>query len=488
MNRRKFLITAGLGLAGGASVALVGNAYLERRRTLTVLVSDGCRVARTDAEGRYRLEVGRDSGPFVFVTTPRGYWTDAFYTPVAKAVETGGADFTLEPMPQPERFDFVFMTDMHVDHPGSPVAKLKASIREISALKPRPALLWAQGDICLQGGSGPRYLECLKLAKMPVHNGAGNHEMMTKHKDPRDDFHRLFGPTYYSFDFGPLHCIVLDGNKPLPGVQGWKGVVGAVEASELAWLRADLDAQPKGKPIIVGVHIPIVTTYPERRRQSPENAPYWIVSNGKVLTDLFARHGVRVVLQGHMHENERATVGGVEYVASISICGSWWKADKGMERGVDNAPRGYRIVSVDGPKVTHRYYSSCESHVDRQGEFYGLDKPIKPSPKTELIFNCYDAPNGSTARCRIDGGPWQPMPAYAAPSPATEGLTMPHHFRLVTDTTRLAPGRHAIEAEAVWPDGTAVIEKSGFVVAGKRGTERGKHGRRTESETRASPR
>ena len=477
MNRRKFLLFAGAGLAGGMAAGIAGNCWAQRPRTLTgrvtggakplagVLVSDGRRVAKTDAGGRYRLEVGPDSGPFVFVTTPRGYWTDAFYMSVEKAVESGTADFALEPMEQPDRFDFVFMADMHVDGREPGPAKLKASIREINDLKPRPSLLWAQGDICLQAGSGPRYLEALKLAKMPTRNGAGNHEMMTKHKDPRDDYHRLFGPTYYSFDFGPLHCIVVDGNKPVPGVKGWKGVVGAVEGSELAWLQADLAAQPEGKPIVVGVHIPIVSTYPERRRQSPKGAPFWEVTNDKALTDLFTRHGVRLVLQGHMHENERETVGGVEYVESISICGSWWKAGPGMERGVDNAPRGYRIVSVDGSKITHRYCSSCESHVDRQGEFHGLEKPIKPSRKTELVFNCYDAPNGSTATCRIDEGPWQAMKPYAAPSPATEGLSMPHHFRLVADTATLAPGQHTIQARVTWPDGTAVLEEAGFALA-----------------------
>ena len=83
---------------------------------------------------------------------------------------------------------------------------------------------------------------------MPVRNGTGNHEMMLGHANPREEFKRLFGPTYYSFDWGPIHCIVLDGNKPIPQQVGWKAVHGAVEGSELEWLRADLAAQPKGKP------------------------------------------------------------------------------------------------------------------------------------------------------------------------------------------------------------------------------------------------
>lgn len=465
IHRRAFLAAAGL---GGLSAGLARAFGADRTRAVTgrvasgatplagVLVSDGRRVVRTGADGRYRLETGPDSGPFVFVTTPRGHWTEAFYKPLAEAAESGTADFALAPMDQPDRFDLVFMADMHVDNRGPAVAKLKASIREIGAFKPAPALLWAQGDICLQGHAGPDYLDCLKVAAMPVRNGAGNHEMMLKHQDPRDDYYRLFGPTYYSFDFGPVHCVVLDGNKVIPGEEGWKAVHGAVEGAEMAWLRADLGAQPDGKPILVGVHIPIVTTYPERRRENPKDAPYWEVTNHKELTALFSRHKVRLVLQGHMHENERETVGDVEYVASISICGSWWKAGPGMERGVDNCPRGYRIVSVDGTRITHRYRPSCESYVEGQGEF-GPD----------LVFNCFDAPNGSTAECRIDGGAWQPMAPFAAPSPATEGLTMPHHFRPAADAARVGPGRHEIEARVRWPDGSVVTAKHQFERAGR---------------------
>jgi len=36
-------------------------------------------------------------------------------------------------------------------------------------------------------------------------------------------------------------------------------------------------------------------------------------------------------------------VDGVEYVESISMSGSWWKAGEELERGVDGTPRGYRV-------------------------------------------------------------------------------------------------------------------------------------------------
>lgn len=476
INRREFLaVSAGAAIAAGhltnprrmpaaADMRWVRGRVLGDGRPLAdVLVSDGCRVVRTGEDGNYQLPVGPDSGHFLFLTTPRGYWTDSFYVPLSTALISGRADFSLKAVEQPDDFDFVFITDIHLENRKHSIAKLRASLLEIQQLTPQPALLWSQGDICLQGHVGKQYAECLAEVKIPVRNGPGNHEMMLEHKNPRDDFEQMFGPTYYSFDWGGAHMIVLDGNKPIPGQKDWKAVHGAVEGSELAWLRADLAAQPAGKPIVVGVHIPIVSTYPQRRRESPKDAPYWEITNHKALTDLLARHRVRLVLQGHMHENERITVDGVEYAETISLAGRWWNSGPGMERGVDDAPRGYRVVSVRGSRVTHRYQSSCESRVAHQGEFVGLGPRVAPSRQSQFVFNCYDAPNDSTAQARIDQGAWQAMPAFAATTMSGE-LKMVHHFRLIADTTGLTPGRHTIQAEVTWPDRTVVMEQATFEI------------------------
>jgi hypothetical protein len=148
------------------------------------------------------------------------------------------------------------------------------------------------------------------------------------------------------------------------------------------------------------------------------------------------------------------------------VSGSWFQSGTGFERGVDGSPRGYRIVSVDGTKVTHRYQSSCESRVDRQGEFHGLDKPVTRGMAVPLVFNCYDAPHGSTAEARLDDGAWQPLPAFAAMNEKV-GLARPHHFRLLADTTALKSGRHTIAARVHWPDGEIVEQLAELTVAGQ---------------------
>jgi hypothetical protein len=102
--------------------------------------------------------------------------------------------------------------------------------------------------------------------------------------------------------------------------------------------------------------------------------------------------------------------------------------------------------------------------VDRRGEFSGLDDPIIAAKSTPIVFNCYDAPNGSTAKARIDSGPWTPMQPYTEKG-GYVNMQMPHHFSIRADTTALVGGKHRLDAHVTWPDGTIVTESANFTVA-----------------------
>ena len=127
-----------------------------------VFVSDGYRIVRTNSNGEYDLPIGPKSGRFVFVVTPRGYWTEAFYVPVHEAVASERADFALSPKGQPDCFDFVFACDL-ADLSAGPgkvgKPKTKASIREINSLDPTPAFLMLQGDISIRSNNGKDCVE-----------------------------------------------------------------------------------------------------------------------------------------------------------------------------------------------------------------------------------------------------------------------------------------------------------------------------------------
>lgn len=363
-------------------------------------------------------------------------------------------------------FDIAFITDVHIERGKIAISKFSETIAEINSLK--PAFVWDMGDMSLYPNSGKAYRDCAKRFQIPLRACPGNHDIALNDGNPRKLFADCFGPAYYSFDFGGVHFITLDGNTVVER-QGKNTIDACLDPHQMAWLKADLEATPQQTPIICGVHIPIVSTYIKRRgggafpRDFPI-APQFNESRAEELIDLLAQYNVKLVLQGHAHENERSTVRGIEFVSSISVCGCWWRSGEAFERGVDNVPRGYRIISVRQGRISHRYVSSCESKVNRQGEFTGLDNPIAASQNTRIVFNCYDAPNGSTAKARIDSGSWAPMEEYIEKGGYSK-MQMPHHFSLQTDTTKLATGKNGVTAQVTWPDGTVVTESADFAVA-----------------------
>ena len=365
-------------------------------------------------------------------------------------------------------FDIAFITDVHIERGKIAVSKFSETISEINSRK--PAFVWDMGDMSLYPSSGKAYLDCVRKLHMPLYACPGNHDIALNDTNPRRLFNDCFRRPYYSFDFGGVHFITLDGNTVVQR-QGKNTIDACLDQHQMAWLKADLEAVPKQMPIICGVHIPIVSTYIERRGGGafPKDfpiAPQFNKSRAEELIDLLAQHNVRLVLQGHAHENERTTVRGIEFVSSISVCGSWWRSGEGFERGVDNVPRGYRVIEVRKGQISHRYVSSCESKVDRQGEFVGLENPVKASQSTRIVFNCYDAPNGSAAHVRIDSRPWMPMEKYVETG-GYVNMQMTHHFGLRIDTMELNTGRHRIVAKVTWPDGTIVKESADFTVTNK---------------------
>ena len=104
MKRREFLGAAAQTSLTVGAAAVAGPLFgFDRQGTVSgrvlgegkplnnVSVSDGRRIARTNDRGEYQLTVGPDSGRFVFVTTPRGWWSDAFYVRVEQAAKTDQA-------------------------------------------------------------------------------------------------------------------------------------------------------------------------------------------------------------------------------------------------------------------------------------------------------------------------------------------------------------------------------------------------------------
>ena len=114
--------------------------------------------------------------------------------------------------------------------------------------------------------------------------------------------------TFYSFDVGAFHFIVLDVQFADDGsdlAHTYTGVAGFVPESELDWLRVDL--ADSDRPTIVFVHQMLDTYIEEWGRP--------LVANQPEIQAILASDGdVIAVFQGHDHDNVYHLVDGIHYV------------------------------------------------------------------------------------------------------------------------------------------------------------------------------
>jgi Calcineurin-like phosphoesterase. len=159
------------------------------------------------------------------------------------------------------------------------------------------------------------------------HYVLGNHcvERLTK-----DEFLGEVGQksSYYSFDQGDIHFVILDACFRPDGVpygrrnSDWREAF--IPQEELEWLESDLATTDL--PVIVFAH--------QRLDVDNHYAPRNVAQVRKVLE---SSGKVRVVFQGHSHANDYREVNGIHYCTLVAMI-----EGKGPERN------GYSIVSVNG--------------------------------------------------------------------------------------------------------------------------------------------
>jgi alkaline phosphatase len=116
--------------------------------------------------------------------------------------------------------------------------------------------------------------------------------------------------SYYSFDAGGCHFVVLDAcfrSDAQPyGRRNFQWTDANIPPAELEWLRADLKRTPR--KCLVFVH------------QRLDVAPPYGVKNGPEVRKIIEASGkVLAVLQGHYHLNDYRQTGGVRYVTLAAM-------------------------------------------------------------------------------------------------------------------------------------------------------------------------
>ncbi|TXK48075.1 metallophosphoesterase [Pontibacter qinzhouensis] len=375
-------------------ISIKGRVQAQGKGLAGVAVSDGINVTQTDAKGNYEL-ASNATADFVRVSVPRGYaFTNdkgiaRFYKKIEPANGRFRADFELEKLQQDDsKHNFIVWADPQM------ISEADAEQLKTVSAPDTQQLVKSYGPDALFHGFGcgdlvwdkfelfDDYKEAVSTTSIPFFQVIGNHDMDL---DARTDdlsartFKELFGPTYYSFNRGEVHYVVLD-DVFFIGVS--KKYIGYITEQQLAWLEQDLALVKPGTTVVVNLHIPAYTRQHIRSNEKEESMG-GVVANRKELYRLLSPYKAHI-MSGHTHFNEKIVTGDnlVEHVHG-TVCGAWWTGPICY----DGTPNGYGVYEVTGGEVKW-YYKSVGHPKQHQMRVYPVG--AVPEMPQQLAVNVWN--------------------------------------------------------------------------------------------------
>lgn len=386
-----------------AGMTVKGSVYAAGIGLANVIVSDGVEVTKTDQNGVYYLASKKNKN-FVFVSIPSGYEVSnvnnvlpVFYknfTSDANTAET--VDFELKAVNN-DKHVMLALGDMHLANRNDDVSQfqngfLTDAAKSITKYKNEGYKVYALtlGDMTWDAYwysnnySFSQYLNLIKTVNVPVFHTMGNHDndpYVNADWQAETAFRTSLGPTYYSFNIGKIHYIVLDNIQYLnkgasQGVVGDRDYNGVIVADQMAWLKKDLATiTDKSTPIVVAMHIQLNNS-PTLSGQN-ETASLRLNNSTEFINALAEFTDVNVIT-GHTHvcyayENNSNLM---EH-NSGAICATWWWTGRSGYANnhicKDGAPGGYGIWKFNDKNYQWLYKSIGEQE-NYQFRAYDLNK------------------------------------------------------------------------------------------------------------------
>ena len=259
-----------------------------------------------------------------------------------------------------QSFRFVFMTDIHVQPELAAEEGFKQAIDKVNSLSPKPDFVITGGDLIMDAlkqnyeradSLYTLYDDLCKNFAMPVYHCIGNHELFglfeesginADHPEYAKNMFRNRigqGKTYRSFDHKGWHFILLDG----VGITDTRGYTGHIDEEQLAWLKPDLEKLDNNTPIVVALHMPIVSFYLQLEKGTMQTFRHsTVLTNSKEVMNVFKNYKLRLALQGHWHVVEEMISRNTHFITGGSVCGAWWE---GPYQGFDE---GFVVVDIHG--------------------------------------------------------------------------------------------------------------------------------------------
>jgi hypothetical protein len=413
-----------------------------------VKVSNGLQIVATNDQGRYELPVDDDA--ILFVIKPRGFRTPLsadklprFYyihkphgSPASKfeGVKPTGplpesVDFPLYAQDEPEQFRAVLFGDPQPRNQQEVDFVAHDVVEELIGADASFGV--TLGDIAFNDLTTFEALnKSIALIGIPWYNVIGNHDINfdARHDQHSDEtFERVYGPAYYSFDYGQVHFIVLDDIEwYFPTDDGRGEYRGGLGKEQIEFVRNDLAMIPAEQVVVLMMHIPIVG-----------------VHDRQDLYRLIEQRPFCISISGHTHHHEHRYVKREDgwlgpkphhHIINVTVCGSWWTGAPD-ERGIphatmaDGAPNGYSIISFDG--TDYRLdFKAAGRPADYQMQITAPEHVAADKlGETAVYVNVFNATENSKVEMSLGEGAWTPMqqareidPGYAKVYAAEEAV------------------------------------------------------------------
>ena len=307
-----------------------------------VVVSDGFSVVLTSMDGSYRIELVNDS-KHVFVSVPSGYEflherNVARQYRSVKGEQFQQINFDLEALQvNDERHQFIVWADPQTMVESDVNKLMTQSVPDLTKyVKSLSAETLIHGicvgDLVFDNPLFfPRYSTAIEKCGIPFFQAIGNHDLNYKTGDD-SEFKKMFGPTYYSFNRGKAHYIVLDDVFSLGGENRYNGFIAK---EQLEWLKKDLSFVLKDKLVVLSLHIPTTE-----------------VGNSGELYEILDGYQVHI-MSGHRHNNQNYAKGNIFEHVHGTVCGAWWAGTICQ----DGTPAGYGVYEVNGTDLSWHYKS-----------------------------------------------------------------------------------------------------------------------------------
>ena len=262
-----------------------------------------------------------------------------------------------------EPFSFVFVTDIHLQPERNTVKSFTKAIDFINELN--PDFVISGGDLIMDANEQTQnradslfdlYIMTSKLFKMPVYNAIGNHELFgVSLKNGITPDHPLFGKKMFEAKIGKLYQTFTH--------KGWKFFIlddidvsepgkytGYIDFDQMLWIKKELAVTDRNTPIVIALHIPMLTTLAQFERGGlASNPDIQALINTRQVLDLFKGYKLKLVLQGHLHIFEDIYIQNIRFIDGGALSGWMWN---GPYKGT---PPGFLKIDVKNDGFSYEY-------------------------------------------------------------------------------------------------------------------------------------